>query len=68
MYHPSQLLIFFKVFMEIPLQKNPQLLTEGSMNLQLCFPVISVQHPESARAKQTGEDIFGLCLFGTNRR
>lgn len=54
--------------MEIPLQKNPQLLTEGSMNLQLYFPVISVQHPESARAKQIGEDIFGLCLFGTNRR
>lgn len=68
MYHPSQLLIFSKYLWKFHYKKTPQLLTEGSMNLQLCFPVISVQHPESARAKQTGEDIFGLCLFGTNHR
>lgn len=50
--------------METPLQKK--LFIEGLMSLQLyIFMWCQYSTTEVQKSKQTGEDIFGTCLFGT---
>lgn len=51
---------FAKYLCKFHYKKN-QLLTEGLMKLQLCFPVTSVQHPEKCKKQNKLVKTFLVC-------